>query len=206
MKRRLILIATCVLLGHIDCFAKLAHGATRSREATPTAFSALAVARQYAPEGSQGKMLAIIGPRSPTALTPTAWEFLYWNPGGWKHIKRVTVIGGQVRDVREEAVEIGWRGIIGYKESEAFNPSELKVDSDRALQVILKTGAAGKARLSSVLFALERRGSDTEPVWEMRFYADRRGFEADIGVARVGAVSGKILELRLKPERATGAT
>ncbi len=203
MKRRFVLIAVCVLLAHMDSFAKAPQAPTRGRSGTPTAFSAMLVAQQYAPEGSQAKMLAIIGPRSRTALTPTTWEFLYWNQGGWKNLKRITVIGGQVRDVREGVVEIGRRGVFRYKESQAFDPNRLKVDSDRALQVILKTGAVGKASLSTVLFELARSGEEGEPSWQMHFYADRRGIEADIGVARVGAVSGKILELRLNPSRAT---
>ncbi|QSR84005.1 hypothetical protein [Methylacidimicrobium sp. B4] len=203
MKRQFVLITACILLAQMDSFAKAPQAPMRNRDAAPTAFSALPVAQQYAPEGSQAKMLAIIGPRSRTALTPTTWEFLYWNPGGWKNLKRVTVIGGQVRDVREGVIEIGRRGLVRYKESQAFDPSRLKVDSDRALQVILRTGAVGKATLSTVLFELARTGDEGEPSWQMRFYADRRGVEADIGVARVGAVSGKILELRLNPSRAT---
>ncbi|WP_142524655.1 hypothetical protein [Methylacidimicrobium cyclopophantes] len=201
MKRRLVPIAVCILFAPLLSFAKTPQ--TRGRERPPTAFSALAVAQQYAPDGSQAKMLAIIGPRSKTALTPTAWEFVYWNPGGWKHLKRITVVGGQVREVREGIIDVARRGIVRYKESQAFDPSRLKVDSDRALQVILKTGAVGNARLSTVLFELARMGEEGEPCWELRFYADRRGIEADIGVARVGAISGKILELRLNPSRAT---
>ncbi|MGD9896419.1 MAG: hypothetical protein AB7T14_05010 [Candidatus Methylacidiphilaceae bacterium] len=204
MKRWFALIAAFVFFQHVCSFAKGPQA--RGRETTPTAFAALAVARQYAPDGSQAKLLAIIGPRSRTALTPTTWEFVYWNPTGegWKKLKRITVIGGQVRDVREEIVVIARRGVLRFKESQAFDPSRLKVDSDRALQVILKTGTVGKARLSTVLFELARVGEEEEPSWEMRFYADRQGKEADIGVARVGAISGKILELRLDPSRAVG--
>ena len=201
MKRWPLLIAVYAFSAYAFCFAKGSEPPARGRQGAPTAFSALAVAQQYAPEGSQAKMLAIVGPRSKTSLTPTSWQFVYWNQGGWKNLKRITVTGGQVRDVREGIVEIGRRGVLRYKEEQAFDPSRLKVDSDRALQVILKTGAAGKARLSTVLFELARMGEEREPSWEMRFYADRRGVEADIGKARVGAVSGKILELRLDPGR-----
>jgi len=204
MKRWPLLIAVYAFSAYAFCFAKGSESPTRGRQGPPTAFSALAVAQQYAPEGSQAKMLAIVGPRSKTSLTPTSWEFVYWNQGGWKNLKRITVVSGQVRDVREGIVALGSLGVarlVRFKEEQAFDPSRLKVDSDRALQVILKTGAAGKARLSTVLFELARMGEEGEPSWEMRFYADRRGVEADIGKARVGAVSGKILELRLDPGR-----
>ncbi|MDD4933958.1 MAG: hypothetical protein PHO89_10920 [Methylacidiphilaceae bacterium] len=206
MKRWLVLIAVYALSAYAFCFAKGPQPPARGKQGPPTAFSALAVAQQYAPEGSQAKMLAIVGPRSQSSLTPTTWEFVYWNQGGWKNLKKITVVGGQVRDVREGIVAIGSLGVarlVRYKESQAFDPNRLKVDSDRALQVILKTGAVGKARLSTVLFELARTGDEEEASWQMRFYADRRGMEADIGVARVGAVSGKILELRLNPSRAT---
>lgn len=200
MKRWFVPIVVCLFSSHLNSLAK---APPRSVQTAPTAFSALAVARQYAPEGGQEKLLALIGPRSRSSLTPTAWEFVYWNPsGGWRNLKRITVVGGQVRDVREGIVEIARRGVVRYKESQAFDPNGLKVDSDRALQAILKTGAVGKARLSTILFELARIGDEREPSWEMRFYADRRGLETDIGVARVGAVSGKILELRLNPNRA----
>ncbi|WP_018290603.1 hypothetical protein [Verrucomicrobium sp. 3C] len=206
MKRWFVLIAVYAFSAYAFCFAKGQQPPTRGRQGAPTAFSALAVAQQYAPEQSQAKMLAIVGPRSQTSLTPTSWEFVYWNQGGWKNLKRITVVGGQVRDVRQGIVAMASLGVarlVRYKESQAFDPNRLKVDSDRALQVILKTGAVGKARLSTVLFDLALMGEESEPSWEMRFYADRRGLEADIGVARVGAVSGKILELRLNPSRAT---
>ncbi|CAF0689289.1 hypothetical protein [Candidatus Methylacidithermus pantelleriae] len=168
-----------------------------------TAFEAKRIADRAVGAELRERILEIWGPRSPTALTPTCWQFLYYDPGAAYRSRKVVVV-----DDRLGAVETGgpdWEHLrlVPYKEGEVVEPWRLRIDSDRALEIVQNRVAWKGVRLSTVTFWLRKDlNQGGPPFWHLQFFADREGYEKDIGYAEVAVDTGEILRMRIEPEKA----
>ncbi|QSR89774.1 hypothetical protein IT6_06425 [Methylacidiphilum caldifontis] len=165
---------------------------------TPTAFEALKVAEKQLDPESKQYLYGIIGERSPTTLTPVSWQFIYWNPHTWSHSQQVTVAGGQVTQIKDGLFSLGNLHLLPYKKENTIQPSKLKVDSNRALDIAIKSNEMFRTvKLSTVTFRLASLKGYEEPCWIMDFFADKNGFEHSIGYVMVGAITARVYKMKL---------
>ena len=165
---------------------------------TPTAFEALRIAEKQVSPDSKQYLYGIIGQRSPTTLTPVSWQFIYWNPHSWSHSEQITVAGGQVTEIKDGLFSLGNLHLLPYKKENTINPSKLKIDSNRALDIATKSNEMFKAvRLSTVTFRLASLKEHEEACWILDFFADKNGLEHSIGYVIIGAITGKVYKMKL---------
>jgi hypothetical protein len=169
-------------------------------EAKPlTAFQAQQIAAKHVQAESQQKLIAIKGIRSATELTPETWSFLYYDEMAGQQGRQVTVSNKAVTGIRDGYLDLGSMRLAAYKLEEVVEPSQLKIDSDKALDILTQTNLLKPYSLSSVTYTLAKDKGLREPVWRLQVYVDKDGKEDDIGFARISAADGKIIEMKFKP-------
>ncbi len=171
-----------------------------------TAFQAVAIAAKNVPVDSQKKLVAIRGDRSATELTPDTWTALFYDETAGQQGRMVTVAGKAVTGIRDGYMELGRFRLAAYKLEEVVDPAQLKVDSDKALNLLSQTNLLKPYTLSSVTYTLEKDKDLREPIWRLEVYVDKGGKEDDIGFARISAQDGKIIEMKFKPFEPAPAT
>ncbi len=165
----------------------------------PTAFDALDVAKKQVTADIGSKLISIVGDRSESALTPDTWRFCFYDELASQNGRLITTKGKGVAGVRDGYFELNKFRIAAYKLEEVIAPDQLKIDSDKALKIVLKTNLLNNYSLSSVLYTLTRDQDIREPVWKIQIFVDDgNGKEKDAGYARISAFDGKVLELRFK--------
>jgi len=170
-----------------------------SSSKTPTAFDALDVAKKQVTPEVGSKLIAIVGERSETALMPDTWSFCFYDELASQHGRLITTRGKAVAAVRDGYFELDRFRVFAYKLEEVIDPSQLKVDSDKAWSIVQKTNLLKGYSVSSVTFRLDRDQEIREPVWKVQvFVDDGNGKEKDAGYARISALDGKVLQLRFK--------
>jgi hypothetical protein len=182
------------LLASILLFS-LASGAPLS------AFQAQAIAEKSLPAHARGRIIRVEGLRSSTSVTPITWRFLIFDEKAEQQGRRVTVSGNVATDLVEGYVE-PWRfRLAAYKADEVIPPSRLKIDSTQALHILTKSPVMAGIKLSTVTFVLSKGKGNVEPFWTLRVLADNKGYEADLGSARISAESGRILEIKIDTKK-----
>ena len=171
-----------------------------------TAFQAQEIAATHVQPTSQKKMIAIRGDRSATELTPDTWTVLFYDEMADQQGRMITVSGKAITGIRDGYMELGRFRLAAYKLEEVIDPAQLKVDSDRALNLLSQTNLLKPYTLSSVTYTLEKDKDLREPIWRLEVYVDKSGKEDDIGFARISAQDGKIIEMKFKPFEPAPAT
>jgi hypothetical protein len=116
----------------------------------------------------------------------------------------VTVSGNVATDLVEGYVE-PWRfRLATYKSDEIIPPARLKIDSAQALTILTKSPVMAGVKLSTVTFVLSKGKGNVEPFWTLRVLADNKGYETDLGSARISAESGRILEIKIDTKKLKG--
>jgi hypothetical protein len=166
-----------------------------------TALKAREIAQKSLSGEVKNNVIQVVGSRSAEAMTPDVWKFVFWDEKASQNGRLVTVSGTSVTEIRDGYFEMDKMRMFAYKTDEIIDPKRLKVDSDKALETVLKTAQLQAVKLSSVIFYLNKVKGLEEPVWKMQILADRNGSEVDIGYARVSAETGGIIEMKLAPEK-----
>ena len=175
------------------------HAGLFSSSKTPTAFEALEVAKKQVTPEIGSRLIGIVGERSETALTPDTWRFAFYDELASQNGRQILTRGKAVAGVRDGYFELDKFRLFAYKLEEVVAPAQLKVDSDKALDIVKKTNLLKGYSLSSVLYSLARDEDIREPVWKIEiFIDDGNGKEKSAGYARISAFDGKVLQLRFK--------
>ncbi|MES2310565.1 MAG: hypothetical protein V4507_17060 [Verrucomicrobiota bacterium] len=170
-------------------------------EKAPTAFDALKSAENHIAKESVGKVIQIIGKRDEKTLTPSTWSFVFLDLNARQQGRIVTIRAGKPIEIRDGYFELDKMRLAAYKDNEVISPSSLKVDSNQALQAIIKSGSLEKIKLSTVTFDLSRDNNARLPYWTVRLFADKDGKEEDIGYGVVSSETGGVVELKLELQR-----
>ncbi len=166
----------------------------------PTAWEAIAIAKKQVPAESQDKVMVIRGDRSENELTPDTWHVVFYDEQASQDGRQVTVTGRAISGIREGYFDLGRIRLAAYKMEEIITPDKLKIDSDKALNVLVQTNRLKAYSLSSVIYELERDMDLREAIWRLKIYVDDgNGKEKYIGFARISAENGRVIEMRFKP-------
>lgn len=161
-----------------------------------TAFQAKEVAEKQLGEGTKNKLISMEGPRSANSLTPTEWRFVFFDPHAEQQGKLIRVRDKSVAEMREGYFELKKLRLASYKPEEIIDSKELKIDSNKALDIVNKAADIKNTKLSTVTFKLSK-SDDGTPLWRMEFLADKEGYETDIGWATVHVGTGQIVEMKI---------
>jgi hypothetical protein len=165
-----------------------------------TAMQAVEIAKRQVPTESQGKLIAIRGDRSESELTPDTWHIVFYDEMASQNGRQITVTDHAVAGIREGYFDLGNLRIAAYKMEEVISPEKFKIDSDKALNILVATNRLQFYSLSSVLYSLERDSDLREAIWKLEIYVDDgTGKEKRIGYARISAENGRLVEMRFKP-------
>jgi hypothetical protein len=175
-----------------------------------TALQALRIAQGVVNNPDARNTIAYIyGPRATTTLQPATWEILFFDAHARQNCRRVKVDGNKVVQLVDKIPQwliLYQPRILPLSEKEVIPAQNIRVDSNQALQTVLKTGALQRIALSSVIFILRRDRESRRPIWELEVYADRRGREVSVGHGYVAADSGELLNVDFRIERVLGRT
>ncbi len=163
----------------------------------PSAFQSLKVAEASATKEARGKLIEIHGPRDSTALTPSSWSFIFFDPSARQQGRRITVRGENVTEIRDGYFQMDEIRMAAYKLDEVIDPKLLKVDSKDALATVVKSAELKDVKLSTVTFSLSKDNSRKMPLWKLVLFADKEGKEAKIGHALVSAENGAVVESKI---------
>ena len=146
------------------------------------------------PQASLTNLVSITGKQTKGQLIPAEFVITY-------DVGRMsTTRGGMGDPARDMGKTIG--GIFGGNLTSAVLPAEkLKVDSDRALEIVLERLPSG-ATVSSTEIKLER-GGPSGPYWEFRVWAKRLRQPRDeipLGIIRVLTDDGTVIHNELRPK------
>lgn len=166
-------------------------------EKAPTAFEALKSAENHIAKESLGKVIQINGERDGVTLTPSTWSFVFFDLNARQQGRIVTVRAGKPIEIRDGYFEIEKLRMAAYKADEVMTPAYLKVDSNQALQSVIKSAGLEKVKLSTVTFNLSKDNGARLPYWKVRLFADKNGKEVDIGHAVISAETGGVIESKI---------
>ena len=128
--------------------------------------------------------------KSVGSLVPNIWYVVYYDPDATAKATEVKFGAGKKLSVKRPA------RILEFATGNTEIPREkLKVDSDKALAIAKKEPLLNNLTLTSSQMKLERW--DSEPVWKVRFWAQklRKPTDtADIGEVFVNATTGEVVK------------
>jgi hypothetical protein len=163
-----------------------------------TAFEARPYAEKMLNDQSRNKLVRIVGKRG-NGIEPQSWKFLSYDPYAKQNGRVVTITGKAVSEIRDGYSELDHLRVASYKESEIIPISQMKVDSNKAFNVVQNTAQLNKVKITSVQYVLEKTSSKgpVAPVWKLTLYADVKGHEKEIGQAKISAETGQVYELKI---------
>lgn len=167
--------------------------AFQAAAAERTALPLIKEGNRYIGEQSRNKLLQVRSERSVGGLLPTLWYVAYYDPDARFKVVEVKFGDGTKLDVA--------RPIRPFERKVAarlFEPSEVKVDSDRAIRVATGQPLLEKLTLKATQLWLER--GESGPVWRVRIWAAKRARPdklADVGDVYVSASDGKVVRTDL---------
>ncbi len=175
-----------------------------------TALQALGIAQGVVNNPDARNSIAYIyGSRATTTLEPATWEILFFDAQARHNCRRVKVDGNKVVQLVDKIPQwlmLYQKRVLPLSEKEVIPAQNIRVDSNQALQTVLKTGALQRVALSSVIFILRRDREIRRPIWELEVFADRRGREVSVGYGYVAADNGELLNVNFRIERVLGRT
>ncbi len=162
----------------------------------PTAFELVKAGDQYVGVQSKDKVIQIRSTKSFASLTPEIWFIVYYDPNASFKTVQVKFGAGQEMDVSYPGPFLGLR----TDEHNPFDPSRLKVDSNRAIQIALSQPLLKNLKIKATQLWLEH--GDTGPQWRVKLWAARLDDpykSARIGIVILSATDGSILQDGLHP-------
>lgn len=166
-----------------------------------TAFQLISEGNRYVGEQSKDRVVQIRSDKSIGTLTPTIWHVVYHDPDATLKAVEVKFGAGRKMDVSRpiRLIEPITKG------DEPLARDQLKVDSDKAIEIATREPLVEKLTLKSARLILERRNhDDRSPVWKVRLWAAKfknPNDSADIGEVVISAEDGRVLKSDLKPDR-----
>lgn len=162
-----------------------------------TAFDLAKEGNRYVGEQAKDKVVQIRSERSIGSLTPRVWYVIYFDPTATFKSVEVKFAGGKMIDVKRPFRMIEMIGDA----SKAMDRDKLKIDSDMAIQTVLKEPVLKDIKVKSVEAKLEN--SSGGAVWRIKLWAEKvngRDVE-DIGRFTVAADDGKVTETDVHLDR-----
>ena len=149
------------------------------------ALRALKIAQRRLRPEVRAKLLSVTSARSNGNLTPTAWRFVFLDPGTSGHCRVVTV-AAKASSEHPDTVEAFSSSKMESADSLLPIPqNKLLFDSDRLIE---QARAASKLKgVNAAEFRLLQPRSGREPVWELHFFAEDGG---PLSAFRIGAKTG----------------
>ena len=163
-----------------------------------TAFELIRTGDPYVGIQSKDKVVQIRSEKSIATMTPDVWHVDYYDPSTAPKCVEVTFGAGQETDISHPWHPFQKR----YRESDIFDRSKLRVDSDAALKTATSQPLLKHLTLKASQMTLDQ--SDIGPVWKIRLWAAKLNSpdkQVDIGVITLSAADGSVVRNELHPER-----
>jgi len=161
----------------------------------PTAFELIKDGNRYVGEQSKDKVMEIRSEKSVGSLVPNVWYLVYYDPDTTSKRAEVKFGAGQQMGIKRN-----WRPFGGSNaEAKVMDQKQLKVDSDKAIQIGTSQPLLEKLTLKATQLTLENGGGT--PIWHVRIYAAKLSKPeemADIGEVTLSADTGQVLKTDLK--------
>jgi len=166
-----------------------------------TAFDLIAEGNRYVGEQSKDRVVQVRSDKSIGSLIPTIWHVVYHDPDATLKAIEVKFGAGKKLDVTRpiRLLEPITKG------DEPLTRDQLKIDSDKAVEIASREPLLEKLTLKSARLILERRSNDdSTPVWKVRLWAAKLknpNDNVDVGEVVISADDGKVLKSDLKPNK-----
>lgn len=181
-------------------FAALTLSASATAEEM-TAFDLIAEGNRYVGEQSKDRVVQVRSDKSIGSLTPNIWHVVYHDPDATLKAIEVKFGAGKKLDVTRpiRLLEPITKG------DEPLTKDQLKIDSDKAIEIASREPLLEKLTLKAARLVLERRSNDdSTPVWKVRLWAAKLknpNDSVDVGEVVLSADDGKVLKSDLKPDK-----
>jgi len=176
-----------------------------AQAAEMTAFQLIKEGNRYVGEESKDKVVQIRSEKSVGSLAPIIWYIVYYDPDASLKATEVKFGAG-----RKLAVKRPFRLLEPVTgDTSALDKDKLKIDSDKAIEIVLKEPMLDKLTIKATELKLVRAGDMIErdnrsPVWRVRLWAAKLrnpNRDADIGEVVISAEDGKVLKQDLHINR-----
>jgi hypothetical protein len=162
--------------------------------AEPTAFELIKEGNRHLGEEAKDRVVQIRSEKSIGTLTPNIWYVVYFDPDATAKAAEVKFGAGKKLSVKRPARIL--EPITGQHRE--LNREKMKIDSDKAIEIVKKEPLLDKLTLTATQLWLERRAwhSDDIPIWKVRVWAAKLRKPADsvdIGDIYVSADDGKVV-------------
>ena len=159
----------------------------------PTALELVREGNRHVGESFKDKVVLIRSEKSVATLTPQTWLVNYRNEFTSLKGLEVKFIGGKMVDIDNSS-----------KGGRPFDLSKLKIDSDKALNVVTNEPILKNLTLRATQMSLEATGESGVPAWRVQVWAAKLKNPADsvsIGEIVLSAEDGAVLRNTLKIAR-----
>ena len=164
-----------------------------------TAFDLITEGNRYVGEQSKDLVVQVRSDKSLGSLTPVIWHVVYHDPDATLKAIEVKFGAGKKLDVTRPIRLL--EPIT--KSDEPLTRDQLKIDSDKAVEIASREPLLEKLTLKAARLILERRSNDdSTPVWKVRLWAAKLknpNDNVDVGEVVISAEDGKVLKSDLKP-------
>jgi hypothetical protein len=163
-----------------------------------TAFELIKEGNKYVGEQAKDKVVEMRSERSVGSLKPNIWYIVYEDRTATFNAVEVKFGAGKMMDV-DRPMRL-FQPIRG--DDEKLDPNKMKIDSDKAIEIVLNEPLLKGIDVKSVRLKSDR--GDGDPVWEVELWAarlDRPDRNRDIGEVHVSMEDGKVVKNDLKPGR-----
>lgn len=166
-----------------------------------TAFDLITEGNRYVGEQSKDRVVQVRSDKSLGSLTPVVWHVVYHDPDATLKAIEVKFGAGKKLDVSRpiRLLEPITKG------DESLTRDQLKIDSDKAVEIASREPLLEKLTLKAARLILERRSNDdSTPVWKVRLWAAKLknpNDNVDVGEVVISAEDGKVLKSDLKPNK-----
>lgn len=172
-----------------------ARGATN-----PTALQLIKEGNRYVGEQSKDKVIQIHSEKSVGSVTPNVWTLVDDDPTATFKAVEVKFGAGTMLEVKRPMRLL--QPVTGGNAPLALD--KVKVDSDQAINTVLKEPLLENIKVTSTQLKLER--GPGEVVWKVRLWAakvNNPARTADVGEVWVSAADGKVVKTQLHLDRLT---
>src|ERR1051326_2270483 len=170
-----------------------------------TAYQLVKEGNRYVGEESKDKVVQIRSEKSVNGLTPIIWYIVDYDPDASLKATEVKFGAGKKLTVKRPFRLL--EPVTG--DTSTLNSAQMKIDSDRAIEIALKEPLLDKLTIKATELRLVRAGDIFErdnkaPVWRVRLWAAKLrnpNRDADIGEVVIAAEDGKVLKTDLHINR-----
>jgi hypothetical protein len=166
--------------------------------AETTAFQLAKEGNRYVSDEAKDKIVQIRSDKSVNSMVPIIWYVVYFDQDAKFRATEVKFGAGKKLEVTRP-MRMFERVSRDYKPLET---KDLKIDSDKALEIATKDPLLDKLTLKASQMWLDR--GDEGPTWRVRLWAAKLknpNAQADIGQIFISAEDGKVLRRDLKINR-----